>query len=135
LSTNQQIRGLVVLLLSKSYNYPKHILDNFDSETNRSALISKNQRKLAEVTDMVHVSQVLHRGIVDLPTNSEPIDSKLNEDLHLGNTISVLVGDFLLANASRGLAILRNPPVCHLFLRLLKFSNLYSYLALIYICR
>ncbi len=106
--TNQQIRGLVVLLLSKSYNYPKHILENIDCETNRMSIIGKHQRKLAEITDMIHVSQLLHRGVID----SQLIDSKLNKDLNLGNSISVLIGDFLLANASRGLALIRSPSVC-----------------------
>ncbi|CAG2182827.1 unnamed protein product, partial [Oppiella nova] len=63
---------------------------------------------------MVHVSQVLHRGVVDLSISSsadDGIDAKLREDLHLGNTISVLIGDFLLAQSSRGLALIRNPSI------------------------
>jgi geranylgeranyl pyrophosphate synthase len=104
----------VVLLVSKAYSYPKHIIDNYDSETNRLQLLTNCQRKLAEITDMVHVSQVLHRGVVDLSISSsadDGIDAKLREDLHLGNTISVLIGDFLLAQSSRGLALIRNPSV------------------------
>ena len=113
LNTNQQIRGLVVLLVSKAYSYPKHILENFDSETNRLAAIKKCQRKLAEITDMIHVSQVLHRGVVQInrASNQEISETELNKDLHLGNTISILIGDFLLAQSSRGLALIRNPTV------------------------
>ncbi|CAG2161442.1 unnamed protein product, partial [Oppiella nova] len=74
LSANQQIRGLVVLLVSKAYSYPKHIIDNYDSETNRLQLLTNCQRKLAEITDMVHVSQVLHRGVVDLSISSSADD-------------------------------------------------------------
>ena len=120
LSTNQQIRGLVVLLLSKAYSVPKYIADNYETETNRMAIISRCQRKLAEITDMIHVSQVLHRGVVDISDedyDNHTEDLQHKQDLALGNTISVLIGDYLLAQASRGLALIRSPTVSSDLLR------------------
>lgn len=113
LSTNQQIRGLIVLLVSKAFSVPKHVSDNYDndSETNRMANISKNQRKLAEIADMIHLSQSIHKGIVDVAKDDSRLDLKQKEDLSLGNTISVLVGDYIFAQACWRLALIRCPTV------------------------
>lgn len=96
---------MVVLLTAKVISSPKE--ENIDDEAVRDAAqIPKRQRKLAEITDMIHVSHLLHREVLNLNN----CDIK-QTDLHLGNTISILVGDYLLASASRGLAELRYPYV------------------------
>ncbi len=137
LSANQQTRGLVVLLLAKAFHYPSNILDNnIESTTNETTIssenqanqiinsIQKHQRKLAEITDMIHVAHLLHRGVIDMKmTDTIGQDSQMcnKEDLQLGNNISILIGDFLLANASRGLAEIRQPMVSLIYSILFLF--------------
>ena len=77
--------------------------------------ITEKQRKLAEIVEMINTGQAIHQSVVNLPVNiaSEPDEDirSILLQLEYGNKISILGGDYLLANASTGLASLRIPKV------------------------
>lgn len=107
---NLQMRGLVVLLLSKAAG-PCHQPSDLQAQDMVSG-IYPSQRHLAEITELIHTAFLVHRGIVDLKewTNS---DGPL-KDMQFGNKMAILSGDFLLANACTGLAQLNNTKVVEL---------------------
>merc|ERR1719278_1581920 len=77
--------------------------------------VTDSQRKLAEFVEMIHTGEAIHQSVVNLPVNianepDEDIRSILLQ-LEYGNKISILGGDYLLANASTGLASLRIPKI------------------------
>ncbi|KAG5266083.1 hypothetical protein AALO_G00249590 [Alosa alosa] len=107
---NLQMRGLVVLLMSKAAG-PSHSVPNPQLPDMVSG-IYPSQRNLAEITELIHTAFLVHRGIVNLKdwTNA---DGPL-KDMQFGNKMAVLSGDFLLANACTGLAQLNNTKVVEL---------------------
>lgn len=104
---NLQMRGLVVLLMSKAAG-PSHSIPDPQLPDMVSG-IYPSQRNLAEITELIHTAFLVHRGIVNLKewTNA---DGPL-KDMQFGNKMAVLSGDFLLANACTGLAQLNNTKV------------------------
>ena len=74
-----------------------------------SSFVFFSQRTLAEITEMIHTANLIHKGVVNLNT-LQPGDGTYN-DMEFGNKMAVLSGDFLLANASTGLADLNNTKV------------------------
>ena len=58
---------------------------------------------------MIHTANLIHKGVVNLDT-LQPNDGTY-KDMEFGNKMAVLSGDFLLANASTGLAELNNTKV------------------------
>ncbi|KAJ8387916.1 hypothetical protein AAFF_G00148500 [Aldrovandia affinis] len=107
---NLQMRGLVVLLMSKTAG-PSTAAAELPKQDMVSG-IYPSQRNLAEITELIHTAFLVHRGIVNLKdwTNS---DGPL-KDMQFGNKMAVLSGDFLLANACTGLAQLNNTKVVEL---------------------
>lgn len=107
---NLQMRGLVVLLMSKAAG-PNTAAEACLQQDMVSG-IYPSQRNLAEITELIHTAFLVHRGIVNLKewTNS---DGPL-KDMQFGNKMAVLSGDFLLANACTGLAQLNNTKVVEL---------------------
>jgi len=104
-----QLRGLVMLLVSRAAGQ----VNTQDVDPNTG--VTEKQRKLAELIEMIHTGQAIHQSVVNLPVNiaeepDEDIRSVLLE-LEFGNKISILGGDYLLANASTGLAGLRIPKI------------------------
>lgn len=69
--------------------------------------IRNRQRKLSEVTDMIHAAHVFHRCVRDNDCDSSPSTS--SKRLHQDNIMSLLVGDYLLAQSSVDMADLRCP--------------------------
>ncbi|XP_014047731.1 all trans-polyprenyl-diphosphate synthase PDSS2 isoform X2 [Salmo salar] len=108
---NLQMRGLVVLLMSKAAGPGQHKASDVFPQDMVSG-IYPSQRNLAEITELIHTAFLVHRGIVNLKewTNS---DGPL-KDMQFGNKMAVLSGDFLLANACTGLAQLNNTKVVEL---------------------
>lgn len=84
-----------------------------------------SQRSLAEITELIHTALLVHRGIVNL-SELQSSDGPL-KDMQFGNKIAILSGDFLLANACNGLALLQNTKVktdrVHLCLHGLRVSH------------
>ncbi|KAL0969654.1 hypothetical protein UPYG_G00230330 [Umbra pygmaea] len=105
---NLQMRGLVVLLMSKAAGPSQNTASDLISQ-DMVCGIYPSQRNLAEITELIHTAFLVHRGVVNLKewTNS---DGPL-KDMQFGNKMAVLSGDFLLANACTGLAQLKNTKV------------------------
>ena len=105
-----QLRGLLMLLLSRAAG---HV--GGSEEVDAATGVMEKQRKLAEIVEMINTGQAIHQSVVNLPVNiadepDEDIRSVLQQ-LEYGNKISILGGDYLLANASTGLAALRIPKI------------------------
>lgn len=111
---NLQLRGLVVLLISKAAGPSAENCQNYDMVSG----IYSCQRSLAEVTELIHTALLVHRGIVNL-SELQSSDGPL-KDMKFGNKIAILSGDFLLANACNGLALLQNTKVVELLTSALK---------------
>lgn len=75
-----------------------------------------SQRALAEVTEMIRTSHLVHKGLVNIYPEMYPEPAVLN-DMTFGNKIALLSGDYLLGNSCTELAALRNQDVSHLVLR------------------
>lgn len=107
---NLQMRGLIVLLMSKAAGPCPSTSDPIHDSMVSG--IYPSQRNLAEITELIHTAFLVHRGIVNLKewTNS---DGPL-KDMQFGNKMAVLSGDFLLANACTGLAQLNDTKVVEL---------------------
>ncbi|KAJ3091216.1 coq1 putative hexaprenyl diphosphate synthase [Quaeritorhiza haematococci] len=84
----------------------KHVVDGSSTEG-----ISPAQRRLAEITEMIHTASLLHDDVID---NSMTRRSKPSANAQFGNKMAILAGDFLLARASVALARLRNVEVVEL---------------------
>lgn len=69
------------------------------------------QRRLAEITELIHTASLLHDDVID---GSETRRGVGSVNAVFGNKLAILAGDFLLARASISLARLRNVPVVEL---------------------
>ncbi|XP_072313885.1 all trans-polyprenyl-diphosphate synthase PDSS2 [Eucyclogobius newberryi] len=107
---NLQMRGLVVLLISKTAG-PSQASSDMLAQDMVSG-IYPSQRNLAEITELIHTAFLVHRGIVNL--KEWTVSDGPLKDMEFGNKIAVLSGDFLLANACTGLAQLNNTKVVEL---------------------
>ncbi|XP_034949007.1 decaprenyl-diphosphate synthase subunit 2-like [Chelonus insularis] len=106
---NMQAWGLIVLLISKAAGHRN--VD--DMEEDKAAGVLHSQRALAEVTEMIRTSHLVHKGLVNIQPGVYPEAAELN-DMMFGNKIALLSGDYLLANSSAELAGLRNQNVVEL---------------------
>jgi hexaprenyl-diphosphate synthase len=73
--------------------------------------ILPSQRRLAEITELIHTASLLHDDVID---HSVSRRSAPSANLEFGNKMAVLAGDFLLGRASVALARLRDPEVTEL---------------------
>jgi hexaprenyl-diphosphate synthase len=73
--------------------------------------ILPTQRRLAEITELIHTASLLHDDVIDHSTSRRGAPSA---NLEFGNKMAVLAGDFLLSRASVALARLRDPEVIEL---------------------
>lgn len=90
--------------------FPSPTLPSNASSSN-SSLLLPSQRRLAEITEMIHVASLLHDDVIDLALTrrSAPSSPSL-----FGNKLTVLAGDFLLARASLSLSRLGSNEVVEL---------------------
>ncbi|KAJ8939021.1 hypothetical protein NQ314_011274 [Rhamnusium bicolor] len=93
--------GLIVLLISKAGGLNKEF-SQVDCDI--TAGILHNQRVVAEITDMVRMSNIIHKTILNIQTSSEADFA----DLNFGNKLSLLTGDYLLSTSFGELNRLRN---------------------------
>ncbi|QSL64454.1 hypothetical protein MERGE_001755 [Pneumocystis wakefieldiae] len=136
----KHVRPLVVLLISKAtsiapkiqnwseelynnYNEPisSNIVNDNDPDKPLSSYeihmdtaqtdIYPSQRRLAEITEMIHTASLLHDDVID---NSHIRRGMPSGNHVFGNKMAVLAGDFLLGRASLALARLRNAEVIEL---------------------
>ena len=73
--------------------------------------ILPSQRRLAEITELIHTASLLHDDVID---NAVSRRSASSANVQFGNKMAVLAGDFLLGRASVALARLRDPEVTEL---------------------
>lgn len=73
--------------------------------------ILPGQRRLAEITEMIHTATLLHDDVIDLSVSRRGSPSA---NMEFGNKMAVLAGDFLLGRASVALARLRHVEVIEL---------------------
>jgi hexaprenyl-diphosphate synthase len=73
--------------------------------------ILPSQRRLAEITELIHTASLLHDDVID---NSTSRRSNPSANIAFSNKMAVLAGDFLLGRASVALARLRDPEVTEL---------------------
>ncbi|KAB8345984.1 hypothetical protein FH972_023036 [Carpinus fangiana] len=73
--------------------------------------ILPSQRRLAEITELIHTASLLHDDVIDHSTERR---AQASANIEFGNKMAVLAGDFLLGRASVALARLRNPEVTEL---------------------
>ncbi|KAI1812847.1 hexaprenyl pyrophosphate synthetase-like protein [Poronia punctata] len=73
--------------------------------------ILPSQRRLAEITELIHTASLLHDDVIDhsLSRRGSP-----SANYEFGNKMAVLAGDFMLGRASVALARLRNAEVTEL---------------------
>ncbi|PHH62793.1 hypothetical protein CDD81_6685 [Ophiocordyceps australis] len=69
------------------------------------------QRRLAEITELIHTASLLHDDVID---HSQSRRGSASANFEFGNKIAVLAGDFMLARASVALARLRHLEVVEL---------------------
>jgi hexaprenyl-diphosphate synthase len=73
--------------------------------------ILPSQRRLAEITELIHTASLLHDDVIDHSISRRGAPSA---NLEFGNKVAVLAGDFLLSRASVALARLRDAEVTEL---------------------
>lgn len=73
--------------------------------------ILPSQRRLAEITELIHTASLLHDDVIDHSVSRRGAPSA---NLEFGNKMAVLAGDFLLGRASVALARLRDAEVVEL---------------------
>ncbi len=73
--------------------------------------ILPSQRRLAEITELIHTASLLHDDVID---HSDSRRGTPSANIEFGNKMAVLAGDFLLGRASVALARLRDAEVTEL---------------------
>lgn len=73
--------------------------------------ILPSQRRLAEITELIHTASLLHDDVIDRALSRR---AEASANIAFGNKMAVLAGDFLLGRASVALARLRDPEVTEL---------------------
>ena len=79
--------------------------------TSADSDILPSQRRLAEITELIHTASLLHDDVID---HSVARRGAPSANIEFGNKMAVLAGDFLLGRASVALARLRDPEVTEL---------------------
>ncbi|KAH6653002.1 decaprenyl-diphosphate synthase subunit 1 [Truncatella angustata] len=91
---------------------PSSPLASYSSEPQSTESdILPSQRRLAEITELIHTASLLHDDVIDHSVSRRGSPSA---NLEFGNKMAVLAGDFLLGRASVALARLRNAEVVEL---------------------
>ncbi len=82
-----------------------------EAYTSTDSDILPSQRRLAEITELIHTASLLHDDVID---HSVARRGNASANVEFGNKMAVLAGDFLLGRASVALARLRDPEVTEL---------------------
>ncbi|KAI9882886.1 MAG: hypothetical protein M1823_005372 [Watsoniomyces obsoletus] len=82
-----------------------------DEQGSEDSDILPGQRRLAEITELIHTASLLHDDVID---EAGIRRSRPSANIAFGNKMAVLGGDFLLGRASVALARLRDPEVVEL---------------------
>jgi len=101
----KQVRPVMVMLLSRALMHTDYGLE---MSSPRLAHNLKSQRRLAEITEMIHTASLFHDDVID---NADTRRGQPAAHRAFGNKMAILAGDYLLARASICLARLRNVDV------------------------
>ena len=101
----KQVRPVMVMLLSRAI-MPQDCERGENSP--RLAHILKSQRRLAEITEMIHTASLFHDDVID---DADTRRGQPAAHRAFGNKMAILAGDYLLARASICLARLRTVDV------------------------
>ncbi|XP_024868910.1 decaprenyl-diphosphate synthase subunit 2 isoform X1 [Temnothorax curvispinosus] len=101
---NTQAFGLILLLISKAAGH----LNAKSIEEDKAAGVLHSQRALAEITEMIRTSNLIHRGLVNINTDTGSLESSELNNITFGNKMALLCGDYLLSNCCTELAALKN---------------------------
>ncbi|RMZ07925.1 hypothetical protein D0860_04883 [Hortaea werneckii] len=82
-----------------------------ENEDIHDSSVLPSQRRLAEITELIHTASLLHDDVID---NSISRRGNESANIAFGNKMAVLAGDFLLGRASVALARLKDPEVTEL---------------------
>lgn len=104
---NLQDFGLIVLLLAKAAGRSADL--RFDEEElDEKSGVLLTQRALAEITEMIRASHLVHQGMVNLqPMSDVGQNFSIHHEIASSNKIVLLSGDYLLGCSCNALAGLR----------------------------
>jgi hypothetical protein len=105
----KKIRPTMVLAVSYALN--AQTLPVLEKGGHRYGGASPTQKRLAEITEMIHTASLFHDDVIDKASTRRGVPS-VNQAF--GNKLAILGGDFLLSKASISLARLRNLEVVEL---------------------
>lgn len=97
--------------LNPNLAMPSTSQDANPSSAKSPSVIISTQRRLAEISEMIHVASLLHDDVIDESALRRGSPSSPST---FGNKLSILGGDFLLGRASVSLARLRDNEVVEL---------------------
>lgn len=92
-------------------NHESPLSSSSDPTSSANSDVLPSQRRLAEITELIHTASLLHDDVVDTSRTRRNAPSA---NIAFGNKMAVLAGDFLLGRASVALARLRDPQVTEL---------------------
>ena len=69
---SMQINGILVLLIAKAAGIPNRSKQFLDNEISDG--IHQSQRSLAEITEMIYMGSLIHKGIIDLKTIGNTVE-------------------------------------------------------------
>jgi hexaprenyl-diphosphate synthase len=101
------------ILNDSNPSYPSPLSANVEDGalSTDDASVLPSQRRLAEITELIHTASLLHDDVID---HSIARRGNSSANIAFGNKMAVLAGDFLLGRASVALARLRDPEVTEL---------------------
>nr|CAB3264763.1 decaprenyl-diphosphate synthase subunit 1-like [Phallusia mammillata] len=94
----KSIRPRIVFLVSRAFNY-----HNFSK-----SFVSEDQRKVALISEMIHVGSLIHDDVVDF---SDVRRGKMSVNSICGDRKALMAGNFVVSNASRLLSSIGNANV------------------------
>ena len=101
----KQVRPVMIMLLSRAMMEASSQIDGLGADHPYTAHILKSQRRLAEITEMIHTASLFHDDVID---DADTRRGQPAAHRAFGNKMAILAGDYLLARASICLARLRN---------------------------
>jgi len=117
----KRLRPILCLLVAKASLEALDPARQADAGMEPGLEVRPKQMRLAEITEMIHTASLVHDDVLDecdLRRGSPTVNSKF------GSKTAVLVGDFLFAQSSWGLANLENFAVIKLISRVIAdFAN------------
>ncbi|XP_049848802.1 uncharacterized protein LOC126316748 isoform X2 [Schistocerca gregaria] len=99
----KKIRPVIIALMSRALEH--HKMDEGQAGSKTNGLMSKRQKELAEIVEMIHTASLIHDDVVDEATTRRNVQS-INSVF--GNKVSILCGDFIFAKVSIALAGLQD---------------------------